>query len=325
MAPLHRLDIHGPTLAVLLQSVLTSERACDGVLLGSAVTTTSVQAEDTLDAVAVEERTALVSCTLACAATGSFYDGAGAIDAAKLDALCRSAGSGELLGWFSYRPGTLEQPSTREAAVTAALQCHLASSSGGGSGAGTSGGGGGGGSSSGIWARSASLRHANQQQQRAAPAAAAGAADRAAVFLLLSSGEGHGGATLHLTYRAFQLPGAAAAEAAALGGACLEPLEVRVLNLGRVLSAAHGCAPFEAPALAAALAAGPLPSAVERRLRDAAGGGGGDAAEAVCGALLSELRELADKVGVGSAALAAARERNARLLQRIGEVSGANS
>jgi hypothetical protein len=46
MAPLHRLDLHGPTLAVLLQSVLTAGRACDGVLLGSVATTTSVQAED---------------------------------------------------------------------------------------------------------------------------------------------------------------------------------------------------------------------------------------------------------------------------------------
>lgn len=32
------------------------------------------------EAVAVEERAALVSSTLACAASGSFYDGTGAID-----------------------------------------------------------------------------------------------------------------------------------------------------------------------------------------------------------------------------------------------------
>jgi hypothetical protein len=40
------VSIHGPTLAVLLQSVITSERACDGLLFGSVTTRRSVQAHD---------------------------------------------------------------------------------------------------------------------------------------------------------------------------------------------------------------------------------------------------------------------------------------
>ena len=46
MPTLAHVSIHGPTLAVLLQSVLTSERACDGLLFGGVTTTVSVQAHD---------------------------------------------------------------------------------------------------------------------------------------------------------------------------------------------------------------------------------------------------------------------------------------
>lgn len=43
---LDRVAIHGPTLAALLQSVLTGGRAADGLLFGGVTSTTSVQAHD---------------------------------------------------------------------------------------------------------------------------------------------------------------------------------------------------------------------------------------------------------------------------------------
>lgn len=49
---LDRVSVHGPTLAVLLQSVLTGERCCDGLLFGSVTSTRSVKAEDAQGAAA---------------------------------------------------------------------------------------------------------------------------------------------------------------------------------------------------------------------------------------------------------------------------------
>jgi hypothetical protein len=77
---LDRVSIHAPTLAALLQSALTGERYCDGLLLGSVAAATRVQADDAAEAVAVEERTGLIAGSLACCSTGSFYDSTGAID-----------------------------------------------------------------------------------------------------------------------------------------------------------------------------------------------------------------------------------------------------
>lgn len=357
------VSIHGPTLAVLLQSVLSGDRCCDGVLLGSVTTATHAKAEDdVLDAVDVTVRTALVTGALACSATGSFYGGDGAVDGAKLAEICRSAAGlssgssggggggggsggaaalttpqGSVLGWFSYRPGMLPigAPSMREAAVTLSLQRHLAATAAGAAATG------------------------NGSKQGAASAAAAAATTSGAtssgrdeedqapggdtVFMLLTSGTGHGGATLSVDYRAFQVARPAAAQAPApLGvnsgsgsgisamesGAVLEPLEVTTINLAEVLSAAHTRPPFAAPALAAALAAGGggsvLPSALERRLRDSASSAACDAVEGVCGAMLGELKNLSEAVGAASASLAAARERNARLIARLAAVSDAD-
>jgi hypothetical protein len=158
----------------------------------------------------------------------------------------------------------------REAAVTAALQRHLASGP----------------------------QQTGKPQRGGASLAGGGGGSgghRPVVFMLITSGANHGGATLHLSYRAYQLPAYNA------GGAQLQAVELAVINLAKVLSAAHGCDAFQAPALAAVLAgsgggAG-LPAAVERRLREAAGGAAWEVADAVCGAMLGELRELADKVG----------------------------
>lgn len=306
MPALDHVSIHGPTLAVLLQSVLTSGRCCDGLLFGSVTTAQSVQADDAVDAVYTVEHSGLVSGTLACCSTGSFYNGAGDIDAARLQKIrsgavvapkgpsAASQQLPDLLGWFSYRPGTIEQPSMREVAVTAALQQHLA-------------------------------------QSTATSAAGAGAApsqQQPVVFLLITSGHQHGGATLHLSYCAYQLPsshpGSRPQGQGGANAACgpLHAVELSVINLGKVLSAAHhGCSPFQAPALAAALScAAPLPPAAERRLKEAAAaaaGAAGDAAEAVCDALLSELQELSNKVGASSAELSAAKERNDRLVQKV--------
>jgi len=154
---------------------------------------------------------------------------------------------------------------------------------------------------------------------------------RPLVFMLITStSTNHGGATLHLSYHTYQL----AADLSSSGSSgvstttttptpcALQPVELQVINLGKVLSAAHGFPPFQAPALAAALGGGGLPSAVERRLRDAVGGAAGEAAEAVCAAMLGELREVSDRVGAGGAALAAAKERNERLMQRLAAYSG---
>jgi hypothetical protein len=208
----------------------------------------------------------------------------------------------EVLGWFSYRPATTEQPSAREAAVTAALQSHLTTA-----------------------AAAAMTGAATKRRQQQPPLLDAGGwARRPVVFLLITSGTQHGGATLHLSYRCHQLPGLQAAADGGGGssssgsgsrqpsqggagsrlgageGGALHATELRVINLGKLLSAAHGCAPFETPALSSTLSCGAwLPAAAERRLREAAAGAAGEAAEALCGALLAELRELSGQVGAG--------------------------
>ena len=340
---LDSVAIAGPTLAALLQSALTSGRCIDGVLFGSVEATTRVTAEDAHDAVEVEVRAARVAGALACGATGSFYGGAGDVDGGRLAEIRRAAAAAAgpglgaagpsagqasssqqqgaaVLGWFSYRPGTPDVPSMREAAVTRSLQRHLAAadagtsssssssttSKSGGGGGGSSGDGGGGGGSA-------------PSSPPLPPV----------VFLLITGAAGHGGATLRLSYRAFQAAGGSSGSRGNRGsggadyGGGLAPVELATLNLGDVLGAAHAQPPFAAPALAAALTApgggAALVSALERRLRDSAAASGAacDAVEGVCDALLSELRAATERAQASASAVAAARERNTRLIERL--------
>lgn len=74
---LDNVNIHGATLAALLQAVASSPGPCDGLLFGHVARHCHSKFSDSLEAIEVEEVVANVTSFLACSSSMSFYDGAG--------------------------------------------------------------------------------------------------------------------------------------------------------------------------------------------------------------------------------------------------------
>mmetsp|Transcript_26014 Transcript_26014/g.77148 ORF Transcript_26014/g.77148 Transcript_26014/m.77148 type:complete len:309 (-) Transcript_26014:111-1037(-) len=161
-------SIHGPTLSMILQSLLAGGRECDGLLFGSFRTARESRFnDDDQEPIINEEHKACISAAVCCASTCSFFNAVGEVDEERLCSSVPPAGSQEpMVGWLSYRHSSPLHPSMREAASCGSLYQHAAA------------------------------KHARSSSVQLPPL----------LFLLVTSHqEKHAGATLTFEYKLFQI------------------------------------------------------------------------------------------------------------------------
>eukprot|EP00877_Chromochloris_zofingiensis_P001496 jgi/Chrzof1/11347/Cz05g33080.t1 len=347
MTVIDNLHIHGPTLAALLTSALTGEKACDGLLFGTIRKTVTTQAHDETDALMVEDNVCQILGSLCCCSTMSFYDAAGNINDTKLAQLIASQphtsspSDPPIVGWFSYRPSTPLQPSMRDVAITASLQQWL------------------------MQHQHASSSTAPPTTQANAPGHQQAVAQPPVVFAVITSGSEHGGATLSLQYMMYQLrlertavsrytsstgsshqqPDAASSSsmvtnplgsiqdrssgpnpfaarpASSKNAGPLQPLDLQILNLGQI--SAHGIGVrLELPALTALLQH--VPSAISseaaaklQQVATAAAGQHVQVLEHTYEGMLKELELLVAQCASRADGINALKAGNDKLLQQL--------
>lgn len=119
--------IPGPTFSLFLHRLISLERDAEGILIGS-VNTNTVTIESDTDSKCAEEVNVSLAGFQVMGSSGSFYDGAGKVDAPRVKRLLvsqqKDTGEG-VVGWFRYRPFTTNNMSVRERAVNGGLSSVL--------------------------------------------------------------------------------------------------------------------------------------------------------------------------------------------------------
>ncbi|CAG9465239.1 unnamed protein product [Pedinophyceae sp. YPF-701] len=125
-----RVSVPGVTLANLLSTFAAAEGPVDGLLLGrhTLATTTQLHDEEVAShALTTHEKEAHIMGThsSAGALTSGWYDAAGRVHEGRLGELAAQWPDDKIVGWFSARRHSAQEPSMRERAVTAGLASFL--------------------------------------------------------------------------------------------------------------------------------------------------------------------------------------------------------